>query len=84
MQGSDPHAAIVKSSTAFKGKCGDLHIVNFDPEGRSVKLMLFPPGKKNSQQLDVPFDPPLGNIREARPRLLRMRDDAYKKYGVVR
>lgn len=76
--------ALVKNYTDFKGKVGDLHVLSFDPSGEHMRLVLFPPGQKDAQKLDVPFDPKLSSMREARSRVLWMRDQAWKKYGVVR
>lgn len=76
--------ALVKNYTDFKGKVGDLHVLSFDPSGEHMRLVLFPPGQKDSQRVDIPFDPKLSNMREARSRVLWMRDQAWKKYGVVR
>jgi hypothetical protein len=64
-----------------KGQLGDLHIVHIEDD--EVEFAYHPPPTGHRKELKIKFDPPLQDAWGARPRLMRWRDDAYKKWGVV-
>lgn len=47
-------------------------------------LAVHPPPSGEMKEIEVPFEPPMADFREFRSRLIGWRDEAFKRYNVVR
>ena len=47
-------------------------------------LAVHPPPGGEMKEIELPFEPPMADFREFRSRLIGWRDEAFKRYNVVR